>query len=145
MAVKRDTIKQQLDRIRKALPKRDLSTGQLYDGRLNRTKRHQKIVLYGLFVSDAGTFLIRPHIFESKKDARNAVEWNDWLSEKYGEILPNILSGMEDRTGKQWRLYRIIGWIAGDNTRLINSQTRTKRNKTKSKRRQNGRNSTRRR
>lgn len=141
----KDTIKQQIDRIRSAHTNRDLDTGMLYNKRTELRRKMKKITLWGLFVSDENTFLVRPHIFESK-DGRDAQEWNAWMQREYGTILrENILDGMENRTGKQWRLYRVIGWSADDNSRVIRAKTRKKRNKTKPKRRQNGRNSTRRR
>jgi len=135
MPVQRETIKVQLARIQKAVPNRNMRTGQMYKS-INETRRKSKLItLYGLFASDEGTFLIRPHIFRSA-NTRNARDWSDYLSEKYGTILrQNILPGMEDRTGKQWRLYRIIGWVRDDNTRLTNTPTRVRRNKTKRARR----------
>jgi len=145
VAVIKRTIKRHLAQIREAYPKRDLSTGQLYRVAANLRKKNDKIVLWGLFVSDEGTFMVRPHIFEADKPKTGA-GWDAWFSEHYGKILrDNILPGMEKRTGKQWRLYRVIGWTAGDNTKLNNTAARKTRNKTKPKRRQNGRNSTRRR
>lgn len=143
MAIKRETIGKQIKRILRLRPNRDAATGMLFKQRRELTVKRKKVTLAGLFVSDENTFLVRPHLFESKT-ARNATEWEQWFSENYGEILPNILEGMENRTGKQWRLYRIIGWLPDDSTRLIRAKTRTQRNKTKQKRRQNGRNRTRR-
>ena len=142
MAVRKQTIKQQLDQIRRAFKQRDDATGMLYNTRAQLRRKMKKVTLWGMFVSDENTFLIRPHIFEAK-EGRNAVEWEQWFAEHYttvqGEdnrtpILTNILDGMENRTGKQWRLYRVIGWAADDNSRVIRAKTRKKRNKTKSKR-----------
>lgn len=139
MAIRRETIGAQIRRIQKLRPNRDEATGMLYKTRRELATKRKKITLIGLFVSDDNTFLIRPHLFESKT-ARNAREWEQWFSEHYsvtgpnGEvgILGNILSGMENRTGKQWRLYRIIGWLPDDSTRLVRAKTRSQRNKTKS-------------
>lgn len=131
MAIRRESIGKQIKRIRALRPNRDDATGMLYKTRRELSVKRKKVTLIGAFVSDEGTFLIRPHLFESKT-ARNATEWEQWFSEKYGEILPNILDGMENRTGKQWRLYRIIGWMPDDSTRIIRAKTRTQRNKTKS-------------
>lgn len=142
MAIRRTSIKQQIEKIRRVRTKRDDATGMLYNNRNELRKKMQRVTMFGLFVSDQGTFLLRPHLFESKKDARNAVEWESWFAEHYGAaptesgrtpILINILSKMEERTGKQWRLYRIIGWMPDDNTRLIRSSPRKARNQTKRK------------
>lgn len=136
MAVQRVTIKQQLARIKKAVPNRNLKTGQMYKSANSQRGKFKTITMYGLFASDEGTFLIRPHVFNTKKDARTAAEWESYLAEHYGTILrENILPGMESRTGKQWRLYRIIGWVRNDNTRLADTEARVPRNKKKRQRR----------
>ena len=136
MAHRKETIGQQLKRIKLMRKQRDLSTGMMFNTRAELAVKRKKITLIGLFVSDENTFLIRPHVFETEKKQRNAVQWEAWLSEHYGKILrDNILPGMEIRTNKQWRLYRIIGWIAGDSTRLVRTQVHKSRNKTKRKRR----------
>ena len=143
MAIRRETIGAQIRRIQRIAKNRDAATGMLYNTRRQLSTKRKRITLIGLFVSDENTFLIRPHLFESKT-ARNAKEWEAWLADKYGEILPNILEGMENRTGKQWRLDRIIGWLPDDSTRLVRTETRSQRNKTKPQRRKNGRNRSRR-
>ena len=131
MAVRRETIGAQIRRIMKLRPNRDEATGMLYKTRRELSTKRKKVTLIGLFVSDENTFLIRPHLFESKT-ARNAREWEAWFADNYGDILPQILGGMENRTGKQWRLYRVIGWMPDDSTRLVRAKTRSQRNKTKS-------------
>lgn len=134
MRKRSDTIKQQIDRIRRSLPNRDAATSMLYTNRNELRRKMKKITLYGLFVSDEGTFLVRPHVFKSN-DGRTASEWRVWFQREYGTILrESILPNMEKRTGKQWRLYRTIGW-KNDNRRARNPKARTKRNKTKQKRR----------
>ena len=154
MPIRKEMIGAQIKRIQRIAKKRDNASGMLYNTKRQLSTKRKKITLIGIFVSDEDTFLIRPHLFESKT-ARNAREWGDWLQEHYtaksipGDnrvpILANILDGMENRTGKQWRLYRIIGWLPDDSIRIIRAKTRTERNKTKSQRRKNGRNRTRRR
>lgn len=154
VAIRKETIGAQIKRIQRITKNRDAATGMLFNNRRQLSTRRKKITLIGIFVSDEDTFLIRPHLFESNTP-RNAGEWNAWLQENYNAkhdptstrlpILTNILDGMENRTGKQWRLYRIIGWLPDDSKRLVRSKTRTKRNKTKPQRRKNGRNRTRRR
>lgn len=154
MPIRKETIRQQIQRIRMAYKKRDISTGQLYNTEAQRKRSYKKITLIGMFVSDENTFLIRPHVFE-KNDAMSPRQWEAWFSRHYNAepeqenghpgVLFQILDGMENRTGKQWRLYRIIGWVAGDNTGLVRSRARKARNKTEPSRRKNGRNRTRRR
>lgn len=154
MAIRKESIGAQIKRIRSIAKFRDEATGMLYNNKRQLATKRKRITLIGLFVSDEDTFLIRPHLFESKKEPRNAREWEAWLAQHYrakalpGEkrepILTNILDGMENRTGKQWRLYRIIGWLPDDSTRLVRAKTRSTRNKTKPQRRKNGRNSSRR-
>lgn len=131
MAIRKETIGAQIRRIQSIAKHRDEATGMLYNTRRQLQTKRKQITLIGLFVSDENTFLIRPHLFESKT-ARNAQQWEAWLAGHYGEILPNILDGMENRTEKQWRLYRIIGWLPDDSSRLVRTATRKKRNKTKS-------------
>ena len=154
MAIRKETIGAQINRIQRVAKFRDNATGMLYNTKSQLSVKHKKITLIGLFVSDEDTFLIRPHLFESKV-AYNAREWESWLSEHYRvadrsddiriPILQAILEGMENRTGKQWRLYRLIGWLPDDSTRIVRAKTRRTRNKTKSQRGKNGRNRTRRR
>ncbi len=137
MPHRKETIGQQIARIRETKKKRDLATGMLFNDRRELAVKRKKITLIGLFVSDENTFLIRPHVFESGEKRRNAVQWESWLAEHYGTILrDSILPNMSLRTAdKQWRLYRIIGWVAGDSTGLVRAKIHTSRNKTKRKRR----------
>ena len=153
MPIRKETIGAQVKRVQRIAKRRDNATGMLYNSPGQLVTRRKKITLLGIFVSDEDTFLIRPHLFKSD-NPRNAVEWERWLSKHYtvevddddiGGILGNILSGMENRTGKQWRLYRLIGWLPDDSTRIVRAKTRRERNKIKSQRRKNGRNRTRRR
>jgi hypothetical protein len=127
MAIRKDTIKQQLHRIRAAFPQRNLNTGQIYNHGNEQRGKFKTITLYSLFVSDEGTFLVRPHVFKSA-DLRSASEWENYLADSYGEILPRILDGMAARTGKQWRNYRIIGWTKNDTSQLKNRPARIRRN-----------------
>ncbi len=130
MAVRRETIGQQIKRITRVKRHRDLDTGMLYNKRSELITKRKKITLIGLFVSDEKTFLVRPHLFSSTT-LRNARQWEAWLRDNYGTILPNILEGMSNHTDKSWRLYRIIGWMPDDTTRLIHARSHKKRNKTK--------------
>ena len=132
MASRRETIGQQLKRIKRLRLRFDAVTGMMYNKSADLTRRRKAITLIGMFVSDENTFLIRPHLFETKKRGRNAREWDSWLAEHYGTILrENILDGMNRRTGKFWRLYRIVGWVGNDNTRAIRAKVHTTRDKKK--------------
>lgn len=137
MALRKETIGAQVKRIQRIAKNRDDVTGMLFNTRRQLSTKRKKITLIGLFVSDENTFLIRPHMFESQI-ARNANEWGAWLSKNYTAkpdpettrlpMLTNILEGMQNRTGKQWRLYRIIGWLPDDRTRIIRAKTHRTRN-----------------
>ncbi len=131
MAIRREKIGVQVKRVLRLYAHLDKATGMLYNNRRELSVKRKKVTLIGLFVSDHNTFLIRPHVFKYE-DKRNATEWNDWFADYYGTILRDtILPGMANRTGKLWRLYRIIGWVANDRTGLIRSKIHHTRNKTK--------------
>lgn len=142
--MRRDTIKTQIERIKKRGSHRDDETGMLFNRKEQLKRKYSTITLYGLFISDESTWLVRPHVFE-KKTALSPSEWNAWLGRNYnadpgtGEerpgILFQILAGMSARTNKQWRLYAIIGWVPeNDNLKLGNTSPRRSRNKKKSPR-----------
>lgn len=144
--MRRDTIRDQLERIRTLAGTVNESTGKLEraGSRASADTLYKKVTLFALFVSDEETFLIRPHIFNSN-DGRTAREWFAWFREHYttarpdnGEpgILTNILGGISRRTGdKHWRVARIIGWAPNDRSSIIHSAQSKTRNKTKHKRR----------
>lgn len=107
-----------IERLRKQHPKIS-ALGLMYDGKLPaKNQQWRKIRLYTLFVSNYNTHMIRDHIFESKKKPRNTQEWHAWLAEHLTQIQAGnekksgaILSGLELRTGKQWSVLQIIGWV----------------------------------
>ena len=134
MAIRKESIASQIARIHRLAPKLDAKTGMLYSRRDQLTKHYKKVTLFGLFVSDENTFLIRPHLFETKrtKNGRNAMQWRAWFRTHYGKILrESILPGMGIRTNKFWRLYRLIGWAPNDYSGFANSGARKQRYKTK--------------
>ena len=135
MKKKRNGVGAEIKRLRATYKKRNDATGQLYNLAADLNRKNKAIVLWGLFVSDENTFLLRPHLF-TRKEAMIGTQWDSWFRKHYGKILrDNILPHMSNRTAdKQWRLYRIIGWTAGDNTKIKSPATRKKRNKTKRKR-----------
>jgi len=140
------TIKEQLLSVRRLGAKRNNATGQLYIKATSQRGAWREITLFGLFASDTGTFIVRPHVFTSK-EKRTAAEWNAWLGKHYGTILrERILPGMSERTGgKQWRLYRPIGWINHAHTWDKDTAAHRTRHKTKRGKRKNGHNNLRRR
>lgn len=119
--------------------KLDAATGMLYTNAKQRRGRWRAIVLWSLFVSDEQTFLVRPHLFETKKSPRTAAQWHAWFEIHYGRVLPDILAGMNIRTEKFWRIYRVIGWTPGkrfnDYSQPNRSSLPKRRNKTKPQRR----------
>ena len=128
MAIRKETIGQQLERIQRLKLHQDQATGVFYNNRRELSVKRNKFTVVGIFVSDENTFLIRPHVFE-KKDKLTAIQFDAWLAENYGKILrDNILPGMEVRTDKQWRLYRVVGVFLNDSTGLIRSKVRRRRN-----------------
>lgn len=135
MAIRKESIGAQIKRILKSRKNFDTVTGHLFNRRAELSVKRKKITLIGLFVSDEKTFLLRPHVFESS-DGRNAAQWDAYLSDVYGEVLRDrILPGMENRTGKQWRLSSIVGILPGDSTGLVRAKVLPKRNKKKRARR----------
>lgn len=123
----RQPIGKQLENLHRMYPHFSHETGQLFARRSATKGSFNKITLWALFVSDEDTFLLRPHLFESKHE-RTPRGWEGWLAEHYGEILSrDILEGINLRTNKQWKLYRIVGWVAGDNPRIKNSRVSKKR------------------
>lgn len=148
--MRRDTIRDQLERIARLAGYVDERTGRLRQpgaARGNPSTLIRQVTLFALFVSDAEppTFLIRPHVFNSR-DGRTEKEWFAWFRKHYtterpsdGEpgLLANILAGISRRSGgeKHWRVSRIIGWVPDDRSSIIRSEKSKTRNKTKHKRR----------
>ena len=134
MAIRRESIGKQIDRISRLKLHQEESTGFFYNSKSELATKRHKYTVVGLFVSDENTFLVRPHVFE-RKEKMTYKQFDAWLAEHYGKILrDNILPGMEVRTDKQWRLYRIIGVFPNDSTGLVRTKTRGRRNKAKSPR-----------
>lgn len=130
------TIGGQLQRFINLRVKLDKKTGFLYLNKKTLKTPQKRITFYGLFVSDEDTFVIRPHVFRSKK-AMTPRAWRGWLEGSYGDILrKSILPGMSIRTdNKFWRLSHVIGISPGAPIRFADSATHRKRHKTKSSRR----------
>ena len=146
--MRRDTIRDQLERIAKLAGYVNTRTGRLEHSGAKRepaSKLFKKVTLFALFVSDEETFLIRPHIFASN-DGRTAEGWSAWFKKNYTTerpkdgipgILQNILDGISRRSGgdKHWAIARIVGWVPNDRSSIIRSEKLAARNKSKHKRR----------
>ena len=109
MPYTRESIAEKIRKIKGKSTRHEV-TGMLYTSKKELRRKYAAINLYALFVSDESTFAIRTHVFSTKKSPRNPIEWHEWLRKHYHHIMPNILDGMELRSMKQWRVYRIIGW-----------------------------------
>lgn len=130
-------LRDKLDRIRKQYPKGPTANGQIYKG-IRPAKSFKRVTLYTLFVSDEGTHLLRPHIFESQR-SRNAEAWARWFAGHLRDIhIKAVLPGIGIRTSKSWAVKQILGWSANVKHAANNSRVAKRRHKTKSSRKQNG-------
>lgn len=113
------TIGERVKHIRALHPRGPNKYGQLYKSAQTAQRKFQKVTLYTLFVSDGGsdgeeTYLLRNHLFESKKAKRTPAEWSAWFANNLSEVhRTGVLPGMSVRTGKAWSVLKIIGW-SGD-------------------------------
>lgn len=104
-------ISEKLEMIRRLVPKGPTEFGQLYAAKEDTQRTYERITLHTIFKSDENTHMIRPHVFVAKK-ARTAEEWHVWLSTHVDEIQRGpVLSGLNARTGKQYFIFKIIGWV----------------------------------
>lgn len=142
---RRETIRDQLEKVRRLGGELDPTTGMLRKSRAQLKAHYSKITLFTLFVSDENTWLLRPHVIESKEEPRTPHEWHEWLRDHYTTrsrpdglpgMLTQILDGISARTGdKHWRVYRVVGWVPHDRSSIIHASTRARGNKTKRSRR----------
>jgi len=112
------TIGERVQHIRALHPRGPNKYGQIFKSAKTAQRRFQKVTLYTLFVSDGSdgeeTFIIRNHLFESKKTKRTPQEWSVWFANNLSEVhRMGVLPGMAVRTGKAWSVLKIIGW-SGD-------------------------------
>lgn len=127
------TIGDRIDSIRRLYPRGPNRYGQLYRTQVNARRMFRKVTLYTLFVSEDSSYLIRDHLFESKKQKRSPQQWSEWFGRNLTEIhQKGVLPGMSLRTGgKAWSVLKIIGWVGDART----SSTIPKRRRTRVKRR----------
>ncbi len=108
----------------------------MYRGKLPPTsKRFKKITMFGVYVSNEGGALFRPHVFGfADGGGRTRLEWREWLDEHWGKILrENILDHYETQFGGLWRAHTIFGWAANVNIRFANPVPSKARRKAKRK------------
>lgn len=107
-------LRDHLALLKKIAPKHT-KHGQLYSNKKQTRGRITHVVLYTIFVSENGNFLLRPHVF-SKKRPLSGAEWAAWFKSNLHAIQKStILPAIERRTGGQefWSVWRIVGWVAG--------------------------------
>lgn len=115
------TVGERIANIRRLSPKGPNRYGQLYRVAKSANRRFAKVTLYALFVSDDGigedSYLVRDHLFESKKEKRSPREWSEWFAKNLAEVhRTGVLVGMSVRTGKTWSVQKIIGWVGDART-----------------------------
>lgn len=131
-------LRDKLDRIRKQYPKGPTPYGQIYSGKLEPKRRFKRVTLYTLFVSDEGTHLLRPHVFQSER-VRTSQGWAQWFTDHLTDIhIKAVLPGIGIRTSKSWAVKQILGWAAYAKHGTRNSRVVKQRNKAKPQRVKNG-------
>lgn len=111
------TIGERVEHIRKLFPNGPNQYGQLYRDNSDASRNFQKVTLYTIFQSDSETsdtghtYLLRNHLFESKKARRTPEQWSQWFEKNLTEIhRVGVLPGLQIRTGKVWSVLKILGW-----------------------------------
>lgn len=115
-------IRDQLAQLKKIAPNHT-RFGELYRYKKDTKGATTHVVLYTLFVSDAGNWLLRPHVFK-KKDPRTAEQWAAFFKSELHEVQKRyILPAINTRTGGQefWSVYRIVGWMRGAKPVITNT------------------------
>lgn len=147
----RDEVKQ----LQRATPKASVY-GQLYSSKEELKGAWGSVLLWTLFYSDEGTYMVLHHRFK-KSRILTAREWFKWFTSKVPkderypvskdnplvEMLEHIqhrfvLSGIGQRTSKHWQVAEIIGWVPHVVHVSRHSRVSRKRNKTSKTRRKNG-------
>ncbi len=106
------TVGDKLRDLRALVPLGPSPLGQLYSAPGDLTRKYQSVTLWTIFRSDQNTHLIRPHKFISRKKARTSQQWRDWFAANIDDIQRKyVLSGLNDRTGRTYFIYKKLGWI----------------------------------
>lgn len=104
-------VREKLEQIRRLAPKGPSEFGQIYAARDELNRAYERVTFWTIFKSDENTHLIRPHVFVAKR-ARTPVEWHAWFSRNLDEIQRGpVLTGLNNRTGKQYFIFKKLGWI----------------------------------
>lgn len=131
-------LRAKLEAIRTLSPNRS-AFGQLYKEKSETQGRWRKVTLWTLFESSEDTHLLRPHVFESKREPRDARAWDEWFRRNLTEIQSKVIvPGINQRTDKIWRVQRILGWQANVVSESRIARLSRRRDQTIHKRRKNG-------
>lgn len=104
-------VREKLEQIRRLAPKGPNEFGQIYAAKEDLNRAYDRITFWTIFKSDENTHLVRPHVFVSKRP-RSPAEWYDWLARNLDDIQrTDVLNGLNNRTGKQYFIFRKLGWI----------------------------------
>lgn len=102
-------LKEKLANLQNSLPLRS-KHGQLHSNPTELNGSWKQVTLFTLFESTEDTHLLRPHAFRTEKP-RDAAGWDSFFRENLATIQKrDIIPGMNLRTGKIWRVQKIIGW-----------------------------------
>ena len=145
-------LKEKLHLLKRAAPKCD-ATGMLYRVRADLKGSWSRVTFHTLFVSSENTHLMRAHVFDSSM-ARDKAEWAAWFAAMvpvaddqpegsqenrlYHIHRKHVLPGIALRTGKQWAVAALIGWIPDAKYKPDVAKVSKQRHKAKSSRRARG-------
>jgi len=131
-------LKSKIAQIQRRAPKVS-EYGQLYNSEKATQRTYSKVTLYCIFRSNANTLTLREHVFEKKYRSITAEEWSAFFARDLEKIHRGaIIPGLNIRTGKEWGVDRIIGWIGDVKHKPINPDTDSPRAKANHKRKSRG-------
>jgi len=130
-------LKDKLDLLRTATPNCS-RFGQLHKDKSETLGAWKRVNFHTLFISSENTHLIRSHVFQSDHK-RTAEEWAAWFGEHLSRIhSQSVLPGLALRTGKQWSVEQLLGWVPDVKHKSTSAAVGSRRNKAQSKGRKNG-------
>lgn len=150
MSLPGKTTGEQLANLESILPHR-AANGHLYASASDKTAPSKRALMYLYMVSSDNTYTVHETEFQSK-EARTPREWADWFKrhafkgtkkegkpyETLGIIKGAIIPGVNLKTQLQWRVSSYLGFATVAIQKSVDAAVHTKRNKTKSSRKQNG-------
>lgn len=105
-------IREKLELIQRATPNRS-AYGQLYKNKSELVGSWGRVTLWCVFVSSDDTHLVRNHLFDTLPKHRDAEQWHQWFTLHLSKIhRDSVLRGLRIRTGRDWSVHRILGWVA---------------------------------